>query len=147
MTHTYDLRHAGPAETAQVIADHLGFDPGTAQAITHAVAPADADRAEFTAALRQLADYLDEHPDLPVPQYDHAYIAPTPAGGCDAERRADVDRIAAVLDVTPADLADGSHHEAAVTFGGRIRYRVTAITDARMDGHRAEATYYGAVQP
>lgn len=108
---------------------------------------ADPGRAEFTAALRQLADYLDTHPSLPVPYGDCAAVIPTPDGTTDAERRAEVDRIAAVLGVEPEDNADGSHHVAEVKFGGRVRYAVAAITDAHMRAWEAERSYAGSVRP
>jgi hypothetical protein len=104
------------------------------------------DRAAFTAALRELADFIDAHPDLPLPTPGlgaemHPYLS-----GTDEEQHAEVDRIAAILDVS-AILNGGTHYEAERLFGDWVSYRVVAIPSARMAQHNALMSYHDAVIP
>jgi hypothetical protein len=85
-----------------------------------------ADRAAWVAGLRDLADFLAAHPDLPVPRvYCTDVINVFPEGGTDAERRAGVDRAAGVLGVPAADT-HGGHYRAARSFGP-IAYALVMI--------------------
>jgi hypothetical protein len=90
--------------------------------------PRDA-RTEFIKALRDLATFLTDHPDVPVP--DHAYTDVTvDARGDDAVQWAFVDAAANAMGVTPAGRED-THFRAEVAFGP-VTYKVLAIADQAM---------------
>lgn len=106
------------------------------------------DRAQFTAALRELADFIDAHPDLPLPY--SAQVGPLLSGE-DAWERGEVRRIAEVLETTPFCLG-GDHYVVERQFGGDaprngIKYRAVAIPEERMAQHYAESSYTGSVTP
>jgi hypothetical protein len=106
------------------------------------------------AGLRQLADFLDDHPDLPVnfrADVVHSVTAAdidpgTDTDGIEAAKRAEVDRVAAILGVTPTVEANGDQYMACISFGP-VTYRAAAITDAHMALFRAASTYDGCVTP
>jgi hypothetical protein len=107
--------------------------------------PSRSQRAEIIDGLRQVADYLDTHPGAPVAPYGWD-LMDFPPRGTDAEGRAAVDQVAAVLGVTPHDDTEGGHYTAARTFG-RIRYRYVHISARRRASYEAWSTYDGAVTP
>jgi len=62
-------------------------------------------------------------------------------------RRAEVDRVAAILGVQVRDeIADGGHYTAAKTFG-RITYEIVCVPDRRRAAHQALMSYAGAITP
>jgi hypothetical protein len=83
-------------------------------------------RAKFINGLRDLANFLGAHIGFPVPDYT-ALIHVFPDGNTDAERRAGVDRFAAILGATPTEK--NGHYWAECPFGPVI-YSVVAIDDA-----------------
>ena len=93
--------------------------------------------------LRALADFLTGHPDMPVPEFPKLVYLPL---GTDEEGWAEVDRVAAILGVTPTSKAGGSHYVAARMFGP-LQFEVAAVAAEQMRRHEAGATYLGAVQP
>lgn len=102
-------------------------------------------RAEFVAGLRALATFIESHPDLPVPP--DADVSPYLGELGDAEKRAEVDRIAAVLGVeaTVSPYVAG-HYKAQRRFGP-VAYSAVAITAERMARCVALSSYSGAVSP
>jgi len=81
---------------------------------------------DVSRSLRALADFLDEHPDVPVSDVEAApYIT-----GTDEEERAEVDRLAAILGSSVEDA--GSHYRVRRDFGAGVVYRAVAITAAHM---------------
>jgi hypothetical protein len=107
-----------------------------------AMPPADP-RAEFIAALRDLAGYLTEHPYLPISDMTttcHVF----PDADTDSERQAGVDRFATMTGAEPTE--HNGHYMAAMEFG-RIAYVAVAISDAARAIYRAELTYAGCVEP
>lgn len=100
-------------------------------------------RAAFTQGLRDLAEFLDTHPEIPVPATT-ARLSYFPEG-TDAEERAEVDRIAGILGVEPTG-ADSTHYTASRHFGP-IAYRVIAILAEEMERYHALMSYGNAVQP
>ncbi|MGH3377916.1 MAG: hypothetical protein ACRDP6_24600 [Actinoallomurus sp.] len=93
--------------------------------------------------LRQLTDFLTEHPDVPVGNnWDLMYHA----WGTDEEKRAEVDRVAALLGVTAGSPNNPDHYEAERAFGG-VTYGAFAVTDEHMRRYRAASTYAGSVEP
>jgi len=83
-------------------------------------------RAAITAGLRALADYLDAHPGLPVPQFSMCAGLTVYPGGSEEGKRAEVDRIAGVLQVVTEEFGV---YQAQRRFGGPVAYRVVAIPE------------------
>jgi hypothetical protein len=102
-------------------------------------------RHAFITGLRDLADYLDRHPVVPVPRYGtviYLSASSTEDGGC-----VQVDQFAQHIGASIENrLAYSGHYEAARSFGP-IGYRITAISDAAMARHHASDSYYGCVTP
>jgi hypothetical protein len=139
---------------AEQVADQLTVtdtvEPTTPQEVldllTAQKQAADPARAAFAAALRELATYVEGHPELPVPTYTDASPGVT---GDDEEQRVEVNRIAAVLGVEPQDEQAG-HYSARRLFGDErvgVTYRVTAIPAARMAEWDALVSYDQRVTP
>lgn len=82
------------------------------------------DRAAYVAGLRELADYLEATPDLPVPSSTGASVHPD---GGDVQARAEVDRVAAILGAVPETRANGDHYTVTRRFGP-VTYQAIAIT-------------------
>jgi hypothetical protein len=95
--------------------------------------------------LRELADFLTDHPDVPVSFSSINTISYLPHG-TDEEERAEVDRVAAVLGVTAGSPGSPDHYSAVRQFGG-IAYETVAISAAHMDRHYAAQTYANSVEP
>lgn len=105
-------------------------------------APTAAKRAQVIAGLRELADLLEAHPELPVEKYPEfcAHAGPvdtgTDDGGEDA-KRAVVDRAAAILGTATSE-SDGQYQTTWNSRGEdlynayRVKYRVLSITAASM---------------
>jgi hypothetical protein len=103
-------------------------------------------RDQFTAGLRQLADYLDSHPAIPVAPYGWDLLVSTHCAA-DPDDIAQIDRIAALLGVPVEDeLADGGHYSAIKSFGP-ITYRAFHIPARHKAAHRALMTYADSVTP
>jgi hypothetical protein len=102
-------------------------------------------RQALITGLRELADYLDQHPAVPVPTYGaeiYLSASSTDDGGC-----AQVAQFARQLGVpVPNAISYSGHYEAARQFGP-VGYRMIAISDARMARHYAETSYSGCVTP
>ncbi len=102
-------------------------------------------RQAFITGLRDLADYLDQHPAVAIPAHGTEILlcaSSADDGGC-----AQVDRFARQLGVhVENSLARSGHYEAARSFGP-VGYRMTAISDATMARHYAYSSYSGAVTP
>jgi hypothetical protein len=89
-----------------------------------------ASRAAWVAGLRDLADFLEGHPDVPVPPaYHEAVIHEFPDGATDDDRRAGVDRAAEAMGV-PAAETRGGHYKASAHFGP-VTYQIVAIPAER----------------
>jgi len=83
-------------------------------------------RARFIRALRDLADYLDRHPAIPVPKTGQTLTLH--ASYADYGGRAQVDHIAQLLDAGIRDeTAHGGHYWATRQFGP-IGYEIVAIS-------------------
>jgi len=102
-------------------------------------------RHAFISGLRALADYLDQHPAVPVPKYGtEVYLSAssTDDGGCTQVRH-----FARQLGIIPPSTISRSGHYEAVRRFGPIGYRMLAISDVAMARHLAAETYYGCVTP
>lgn len=93
--------------------------------------------------LRSLADFLTENPDLPIDGSHGFQYSVSAFFDTEAERRAEVERIAALLGVTPVD----DDHYVANRFFGPIEYRTVAIPEELRRRYRAERSYAGSVEP
>ncbi|GEM_PF-532922 len=101
--------------------------------------PNQATRAQITAGLRQLADYLDTNPALPLAPYGWDLLVST-HDDTDTAGIAEVDRIAAILGVPVRDeIADGGHYTAIKAFG-LITYQAFHIPARSKAAYRAHIT-------
>ena len=98
----------------------------------------DPERTDFITALRDLADYLTDHPDVPVPDFEREILVFVP-DGTDAEERAAVDQAAAVLGVPVAER--NGHYKASRAFGPLLTYTVLTISTAARADHTARMSY------
>lgn len=99
--------------------------------------------AKLTEGMAAFAQFLAGHPDLPLG------TAPSPftyfAKGDDDAQRAEVDRVAAILGVTPFDrTGSGTHWECSRDFGGGLTYKAHAITAASMQAYIEHMAPYHA---
>lgn len=104
-------------------------------------------RTKVITGLRQLADYLEAHPGVPVTRLGwDLNIYPDRADG-DAVARAEVDRVATVLGVPVTDETPrGGHYIASRAFG-LISYAAVHIPARQMATHLALMSYRGCVTP
>ena len=96
------------------------------------------ERALFITGLRDLADYLTDHPDVPVPDTDRDIVVFVP-DGTDDEERGHVDQAASVLDVPVAERS--GHYKASRAFGPLLTYTVLTISAAARAEHQAQQSY------
>jgi hypothetical protein len=103
-------------------------------------------RAALVAGLRELADFIEAHPDLPVPEtFTETRVEPH-LHGTDEEDRAEVDRIAAIIGAVP-ETTRGGHYQVSRKFGGGVTYRAIAIPNQEMARWGALMSYDNAVKP
>ena len=103
-------------------------------------------RAKVIGGLRQLADYLDAHPGVPVCPFGWD-LSIYPQYADDADRAAEVDRIAAILGVDVTDqTGQGGHYIASRSFG-LITYEAVHIPRRHRDASKALMSYSGCVEP
>jgi hypothetical protein len=84
------------------------------------------ERGRLITGFRALADFLEDHPDVPAPRWADVYVFPPP--GADGQMRAEIDRIAARIGAEPTDNAAYGHYAAARLFGP-VQYRAVAIRE------------------
>jgi len=92
-------------------------------------------RADLIAGLRDMANWLEANPDVPVGAHDFMrlqYCADVYTASLD-EARAEVDRVAALLDAKP--YRDGTHYGTEKDFGGNVSY--LALSIARTKARKA----------
>ncbi|MCP2340400.1 hypothetical protein [Actinomadura rupiterrae] len=98
------------------------------------------DRLRLIMGLRALATFLEENPAVPAPSFMQATVF-ADRDDCERARRAEVNRIAVLLGVTPDDdTANGGHYTATKSFG-RVEYHMVHITDATKRAHQALMSY------
>lgn len=102
-----------------------------------------AERAALIRGLFELAAFVADHPELPLPVVQ-ANVWPL---GDDYVAQVDqVNDVAEALGVTAAFMAGGAHYRAARRFGC-VEVQCVAITQAEMAAHRAHMSYSANVQP
>lgn len=103
-------------------------------------------RTEVSSGLRQLADYLDAHPDIPVALFGWDLLVGAD-GDNDTAKKAELDRIAAVLGVPVDYKSAGTGHYSAVRSFGPISYHAYHVTTKAKATYQAHMTYADAVTP
>lgn len=88
--------------------------------------------------LRELADDLSLHRDVPVPLI--VEIDYHPRGETDTEKRAEIDRIAKILGVEPEFAAEGEHYIATRRYGS-VRYRAITVSEKALKNWDALLSY------
>ncbi|TCN36862.1 hypothetical protein EV644_11226 [Kribbella orskensis] len=101
------------------------------------------ERAELIRGLFELAAFVADHPEVPVPAV--TACVPTRYDGWDAERSL-VDDVADALGVEAEFRAGGGHYEAERLFGP-VRAYCLSITPEHMAVYEAWSSYRGHVQP
>ncbi len=84
-------------------------------------------QAAVTAGLRALAEFLDAHSTLPVPQFSISAGLTVYLAGTQEDKRAEVDRIADVLQVSTEEYGI---YQAERRFGGPVAYRAVAVPES-----------------
>lgn len=95
-------------------------------------------RRSVIQGLRELADELSLNPGIPVPLV--VEIGYHPRGASDEEKRAEVDRIAKLLGVTPEFSPSGDSYVATRRYGA-VHYRAITIGAAEMARWNALMSY------
>ena len=85
----------------------------------------DEQRVRLIAGLRDLADFLDQNPDVPAPWRADLLVFPPEAS--DAEMFAEIDTIAELIGSDASDYDSPSGHYSAVRSFGPVQYRAVAI--------------------
>jgi hypothetical protein len=75
--------------------------------------------------MREIADFLDQNPDVPAPR--HADVMVFPASGSNAEMFAEIDAIGQQIGTTASDAGSPAGHYSAVRHFGPVHYRAVAI--------------------
>jgi hypothetical protein len=83
------------------------------------------ERAGLIAGLRDLAQFLDQNPDVPAPRWTDLLVFP-PVGS-NAEMFAEVDGIAGRIGTTASDADSPAGHYSASRGFGPVQYRAVAI--------------------
>ena len=86
------------------------------------------ERSGLIAGLRELAEFLDQHPQVPAPRRTDLFVFPQ--DGSDAEMFAEIDVIAAEIGATATDADSPAGHYSAVRDFGPVQYRAVAIPRA-----------------
>jgi hypothetical protein len=102
--------------------------------------------AETAAGLENAAAFIKSHPDLPLGGSDALNVYVSGSGSTDAEARAEIDRIAGILGVTPRENTKGNHYSAERSFGPGVTYKATAIDREAMDRYNAHMSPYYAAE-
>jgi hypothetical protein len=100
------------------------------------------DRIGVIQGLRELADFLAQHPDLPVPLITQiSYCA---LGDTDAEEQAEIDKIAKLLDRT-AEYTTAGHYSVSRLFAS-VEYRAFTVPEHAMREYVAKNSYRDSIQ-
>lgn len=83
----------------------------------------DDERNHLISGLHALAQFLQDHPDIPAPRW--AEILVFPPDGPDDKERAEIDAIASRIGAETRE-SSGGHYSCSVSFGP-VEYRAVAI--------------------
>jgi hypothetical protein len=95
------------------------------------------ERTRLIAGLRNLADFLDENPQIPAPRRTDMLVFPP--NGTDAEMFAEIEAIAERIGVIASDVDSPNGHYRAVRNFGPVQYRAIAIPNAAGSDEDGEA--------
>ncbi len=96
----------------------------------------DEERVRLIAGLRDLADFLDQNSEVPVPCRADVLVFPTEAS--DAEMFAEIDTIAELIGSAASDADNPRGHYSAVRNFGPVQYRAVAIPHSARDNEGGE---------
>jgi hypothetical protein len=96
----------------------------------------DEERVRLLAGLRDLANFLNQNPDVPVPWRADVLVFPTEAS--DAEMFAEIDAIAELMGSDASDADSPRGHYSAVRNFGPVQCRAVAIPHSARDNQRGE---------
>jgi hypothetical protein len=110
------------------------------------IAPAEAQEAitaSWARQLRQMAEFLEDNPGLPVSEFATITVP------CFANSTAEVDEAAALLDAKARWTGDGSEYVVVAEIDGapRIRYRASYMPPEVLRRINEQGSYFGSVQP
>lgn len=91
------------------------------------------ERAGLISGLHELAEFLDQNPDVPAPRF--AGLLVFPPIGSDAEMFTEIDLIAGRIGTTASDADSPAGHYSAVRDFGPVQYRAVAIPHAARNDH------------
>jgi hypothetical protein len=97
----------------------------------------DEERTRLIVGLRDLADFLNRNPEVPVPRGTDLLVFPLQ--GSDAEMFTEIDAIAEQIGVTASDAGSPAGHYSAVRGFGPVQYRAVAIPNATRGTQSGEA--------
>lgn len=83
------------------------------------------ERSRLIDGLRAVAQFLQDHPDIPAPRW--ADVLVFPPDGSHEEKRAEIDTIAARIG-TETSESTGGHYSCSISFGP-VEYRAVAIPE------------------
>jgi hypothetical protein len=116
-----------------------GFRQNIGKGVIHMTHASLEERSSLVASLRDLANFLEDNPEVPAPR--RADVLVFPPSGTDTEMKAEIDRIAALIGADVNDqTADNGHYAAARKFGP-VRYEAVGIP-ARWRARRAAQMSY-----
>jgi hypothetical protein len=96
----------------------------------------DAVRVRLIAGLRDLADFLDQNPEVPVPWGTDVLVFPAEAS--DAEMFVEIDTIAEMIGSTASDADSPRGNYSSVRNFGPVQYRAVAIPHSARDNEGGE---------
>jgi len=96
----------------------------------------DEERVRLIAGLRDLAEFLDQNPEVPVPWGTDILVFPVEAS--DVEMFAEIDTIAELIGSTASDADSPRGHYSAVRTFGPVQYRAIAIPHSTRDNEGSE---------
>jgi hypothetical protein len=96
----------------------------------------DEERVRLIGGLRDLAEFLDQNPDVPAPRRTDMLVFP-PVGS-DAEMFTEIDVIAGHIGATASDADSPAGHYSAYRDFGPVQYRAVAIPHSARDDESGE---------
>jgi hypothetical protein len=96
----------------------------------------DKERVRLIAGLRDLANFLDQNPGVPVPYRTDMLVFPAEAS--DTEMFAEIDSIAELIGSVASDAGSPSGHYSAIRDFGPVQYRAVAIPRSVRSHERGE---------
>jgi hypothetical protein len=112
----------------------------------HSIAGEPSARAQVISGMREAADYLDQHPAVPVSEHGWTLLS-FPDRDSDDAGHAAVDEVAAVLGVTVRDDTPSGGHYRAVKSFGPVTYEFVHVSSGSRAAYQAVMSYSGAVAP